>query len=431
MIMDILIRTAEIFGGFAIEFIKLFLLMFFVLKYKLQSVKWVSVYSSAAAVILVISAVTGISQIAPVHTYVCILLVILILKGRYRILYTAAVYIGICIFDMLAATVWLMLSGISYDALAESKHLGLVVNSVSVIFIIILVLVLKVVPYNKNKYIAEKGNRFYLIMLILGELSLLDFITVFQVGKNSADSTKTMAVSLSVGSVMFLLIGIIMLMNYMSKNHYKNISEINDKLIKSQEQYYLMLLQKDEETKRFRHDIKNHINCMYMLFKSGDYNGLENYFDKMGVTLSELSAKIQTGNNMVNAILNDISERYSNVSFSADGKFPDRMKLSGTDICTLFYNLFDNAFAAADKSEGKNVKIFIKTLGGNLFVSVINTVQHRVEIIDNKLCTEKSDKLHHGYGTVNAQICAEQNGGTLTFKCSDTFFEAELIIPNA
>ncbi len=64
-------------------------------------------------------------------------------------------------------------------------------------------------------------------------------------------------------------------------------------------------------------------------------------------------------------------------------------------------------------------------------MSVINTVQHRVEIIDNKLCTEKSDKLHHGYGTLNAQICAEQNGGTLTFKCSDTFFEAELIISNA
>lgn len=430
--MDILIRTAEIFGGFAIEFIKLFLLMFFVLKYKLQSVKWISVYSSAAAVILVISAVTGISQIAPVHTYVCILLVILILKGRYRILYTAAVYIGICIFDMLAATVWLMLSGIFYDALAESRHLGLIVNSISLIFIVLLSVILQVVPHNQNRYLPENGNRIYLIMLILGELSLLEFITVFQLGKNTVgDANKNMAVSFSVGSVIFLLTGVIMLMNYMSKNHYKNISEINDKLVKSQEQYYLMLLQKDEETKRFRHDIKNHINCMYMLFKSGDYNGLENYFDKIGVTLSELSAKIQTGNNMVNAILNDISERYSDVSFSADGKFPDSMKLSRTDICTLFYNLFDNAFAAADKSEGKNVKIFIKTLGGNLFVSVINTVQHRVEIIDNKLCTEKSDKLNHGYGTVNAQICAEQNGGTLTFKCSDTFFEAELIIPNA
>ncbi len=175
-------------------------------------------------------------------------------------------------------------------------------------------------------------------MLILGELSLLEFITLFQLGKNAAeDTSKNMAVSFSVGSVIFLLTGIIMLMNYMSKNHYKNISEINDKLIKSQEQYYLMLLQKDEETKRFRHDIKNHINCMYMLFKSGDYNGLENYFDKIGVTLSELSAKIQTGNNMVNAILNDISERYSDVSFSAYGKFPDCMKLSRTDICTLFY----------------------------------------------------------------------------------------------
>ena len=54
----------------------------------------------------------------------------------------------------------------------------------------------------------------------------------------------------------------------------------------------------------------------------------------------------------------------------------------------------------------------------------------KVEINDNRLTTEKEDKQKHGYGTVNATNCVEQNGGSLSFSCTDTHFTAELILPN-
>lgn len=429
--MDILIRFLEIVFKFSIEFVKLFPILFFVLRLNLKSKKQIIIYSFSVFALLILWSILNISPIVPFHTYLCVLLALLLFKGKYHILYTAVTYIGICMFDMLVATIWSMISGISYDELAENSGFNIMINSISIVLVAILVIVLRKASAYRNTFASSSGNRLFLFMLLMGELSLLDFITVFQIDGDVSDkSARTMAVSLSIGSVIFLLLGVVMLVNYMSKNYYKNIYEINEKLIYSQEKYFTMLLQKEEETKRFRHDMRNHINCMYILLKEKNYSELEAYFQKMGGTLSELKIKAQTGNNMVNAILNDVYVKFSDVNVEIEGYLPDKINLSNADICTLFYNLFENAFTAAEQSDEKKVRIIIKALGSNLYVSIVNTIPYQVEVVDNKLKTSKNDVASHGYGTVNARMCAEANSGSLIYKCSEDFFESELILPN-
>ena len=177
-----------------------------------------------------------------------------------------------------------------------------------------------------------------------------------------------------IGSIIFLLLCVVMMINYMSKNHYKNISEINEKLLKSQENYYTMLLQKDKDTIKFRHDVSEHINCMYTLFNHGKNEELGEYFDKIGASLSELRPKIQTGNDMLSAILNDSVNKYKSVKYEIEGKMPNETALSNMDICTIFSNLFDNAFSAAAKSDEKLVTVSFRFIGENFFCKVMNTV---------------------------------------------------------
>lgn len=429
--MEILTRVLETFFMFIIEFAKLFPILFWVLKLNIKSKKQIFFYSIFAIVLIVATALLNVSQIIPFHVYICVLLGMALFKGKYHILYTAVVYIGICIFDMLSATIWSMLTGAAYEELVENRGFNITINAISIAVVVLLAIISSKISINRSNYIFSKSNRLFLSIILLGELSLLDFITVFQINEDVSDkSAKTMAVSLSIGSIAFLLLGVIMLVNYMSRNYYKNIYEVNEKLMHSQEKYFSMLLQKDEETKRFRHDMRNHINCMYILLKENNYFELDNYFKKIGITLAELKIKAQTGHNMVNAILNDVYVKFPEVNFEIEGYLPDKINLSNTDICTLFYNLFENAFTAAKQSNEKKVKIIIKILGSNLYISIINTIPYRVDIVDNKLKTNKKDVTAHGYGTVNARICAEENGGSMIYKCSDNYFEAELILPS-
>lgn len=429
--MNIINQLIVEFIGFIIEFIKLIPLMLFVFKFQLQLKNKLIFFSICASICLVISALFGLNEYAPVYTYTAVILTILLLRGKKRILYTIITYLAICILDMLSAVVWLLISGKSYDLIANDFNTSLLINAVSIVVITLICVIFKLFSSKHRILEAHNVSSLYLILIIMGELSLLAFITVFQLNDSAIDGAENvMSLGLSVGSIVFIVTAFSMLINNVSRNHYKNISQINEKVIENQERYYSMLLQKEEETRKFRHDIKNHLNCMRLLFNNKQYDELENYFEKMGASLTELRSNVQTGNDMVSAILNDISVRFPTVSFSIDGKMANSLRLTNMDICTIFYNLFDNAFSAAQKSEHKSITIFIRYLDENLYFSIVNTVMHKVEINDNRLTTEKQNKQKHGYGTVNATNCAEQNGGSLSFSCTDTHFTAELILPN-
>lgn len=429
--MDFLKNFSEVALGFVVELLKLMPIMIFVFGFKLQPVKRIVIFGLCAVLLLIISTIFELKQHLPIYTYISMLLTLFIVRGHNRIIYTVISFSGISILDMLSATVWLFFNDQTYNQVADNTAIRIIINAVNIVTIFVICIIGRIFLSQQQYISLQKARRSYLIFFLLGEISLSIFMTVFQIGNNSNDKTeKAMAVCLSVGSIIFLLTAFISLINHISKEHFKSFSEINEKLIQSQERYYTMLLQKEEETRKFRHDINNHLNCMRILFNEKRYNELEKYFDNMGVSVQNLRSELQIGNDLISAILKDESDKHTDVSVDIVGKIPPVLRLDNMDICTIFYNLFDNAFTAAECSEKKSVGISVRLLGKNLFFTIKNTISHKIEIVDNILITEKDDTRRHGFGSGNAANCAERNGGKLIYECSDTHFVAELILPN-
>ncbi len=429
--MDVFKQLFHAFLGYAVELAKLIPIMLFAFKFNLQPMKRTVIISACSIAILVLAVVSGIEEYVPIYSYLGIVLTILIAKGENRILYTLTGFLGISLLDMLTATVFIAISGDSYERVIDDTLGRLFINALNIVVVAAVCLASRHVSSRKRGAMSIKIGRPYLILIILGEISLLSFMTIFQLNDSTIEGAdKAMAIALGIGSAVFLLTAFIMVTNYFSKNYYKGISEMNEKLVKSQERYYTMLLQKEDETRKFRHDIYNHLNCMRLLFKDKKYDELENYFNRLGISILELRSEFQIGNDLISAILKDVMDKHSEVSVEIIGKLPASIRLDNTDVCTIFYNLFDNAFAAAEVSEKKSVDISIKLLAENLFFTIKNTVLCKVEIENNVLITNKQDNERHGFGSGNAVMCAEKNGGVLTYKCSDTHFEAELILPN-
>lgn len=410
---------------FFIEFIKLFPVMYIIMDFELQNKKKIFLYSSGALFLCIIASLLGISEIMPITAYICFIYTILILKGKRKIIYGLAIHIGISITDMLVSSIYLIFDeNNSFENIISDKYTNIISNSVSILIIGIIIVVFLI--FKKHKNSNYRINISYLFLIIAGEVSIGGFITAFQFVKGYS---KMFAVMLCVGGIVFLILSIVMMVNYISKNHYKEIADINERLLKSKENYYTMLLQKDKDTIKFRHDISKHLNCMYILFDKGKYDELRKYFDKIGAELNELRPKIQTGNDLVSAILNDIAEKYLSVKYEIEGKLSNEINVCSMDLCTIFYNLFENAFAAADKSDKKSVKISFKYIGCNLFCRIENSTLHNVSILNNRLVTEKEDKENHGFGTKNAAACIEKNGGTIEFSCDNNLFLTEVVFP--
>jgi len=429
--MEVISQLFQSLLGYAIELIKLIPIMLILFKFELQPIKKTIIISACSIAVLALSVISGIEEYVPIYTYIGIVLTILVIKGENRILCTLAGFFGLSLLDMLAATLFIAITGDSYERVIDDTFGRLFINTLSIVAVAVICFVSRCLASKTNNIMPIRIGRPYLILIVLGEISLMVFLTIFQLDDKTIETAdKLMAVALGVGSVVFVVTAFVMLINTFSKNYYKGISEINQKLIKSQEQYYVMLLQKEEETRKFRHDINNHLNCMRLLFEEKNYDELESYFDKIGASVLELRPEVQIGNDLISAIIKDVSDKYPEVTVEIIGRMPSSIRLDSTDICTIFYNLFDNAFAAAQSSKKKSVEISVKLLSENLFFTISNTVSHKVEIANNILKTEKHDNKRHGFGSGNAVLCAEKNGGALTYKCSDTHFVAELILPS-
>ena len=126
--MNIINQLIAEFTGFIIEFIKLIAIMLFVFKFKRQSKNKIIIFSVCASTCLIVSAVLGLNEYSPVYTYTAVILTILLLRGKKRILYTIITYLAICILDMLSAVVWLLISGKSYELIANDFNTSLLIN---------------------------------------------------------------------------------------------------------------------------------------------------------------------------------------------------------------------------------------------------------------------------------------------------------------
>ena len=422
MLKNILYNECNLF----IEFIKLFPFMYIAFEFRLKSKKSVIICSS---LVIILAAVIGVfSEIHdfPISACLCIALTILILTGRRKYIYTVITYLGISMFDMLSSSIMTLLLGYRLEAISDSFGLHLLANCISIPVILILTGII---------YTAKKSNGYlqnddigtaYMILILIGELSVSLFITAFQLGENS---DPILSICLCISGIVFLISGAAIIINHIAKNIYKSEAKINENLLKVQEKYYTMLLEKDRDTIKFRHDMNSHINCMYILFKDKKYDELDLYFEKMGAALTELRPTLQTGNALLTAILNDIASKYPQVKLEIEGSMPEDIKLSSIDICTIFSNLANNAFNAAERSADKFVSIAFKFIGSSLYCTIQNSVSKKVNIKNNMLETEKDDKKNHGLGTVNARRCAEKYHGEITFSCDEHIFAVEIVIP--
>ena len=411
---------------FLTESFKLFCIMRFMLCFDLKRKEKVLLYIVILAVLSgVIGGIGGLTWTA----YFSVIAMICIFQGKGKVLYSLFFFFSVGFFDNLCGSVILLLLNVDYSHLAENELLHYLTNTTSLFFLLLWVIVKKKQRKTKPVTYRDRIDRKWLLFVLLGEMALSFFVQAFRaVVTRDVPLGKEMAVALCFGSIIFVFIICFFMMSMSSREHYKELSQVKERLLESQTRYYKMLLEKEVETRAFRHDINHHLYCMSSLFGQEKYEELKEYFDKISVRLEELRPTIQTGNEMVNVILNSVAGKYPDISYKIDGLLPADIGLSNSDICTIFFNLLENAFMAANQASEKRITLAFLKNENHCYCEIENTVVRQVEIRNNRMVTQKNDKQYHGYGTGNVVECVERNGGEILFSCNDKIFSAKLIL---
>ncbi|MBQ8798584.1 MAG: sensor histidine kinase [Lachnospiraceae bacterium] len=200
-----------------------------------------------------------------------------------------------------------------------------------------------------------------------------------------------------------------------------------------QKEYYTDIMAKDEELRRFRHDMAAHARVLRAYCEKSEDVEIKHYVDSMIRETTRYERKAYTGNHGVDAILSGIEQetKEKKIGFTVEGVLPTQIRVEEYDLCIILSNLLKNAIEACEqvsKVSERYIKLQVGSYEENLYLSVENSVVNEIKVENNRLYTTKTDKKSHGIGSENVARAVEKYGGTVTYRCENACFTAEICI---
>ncbi|MGN0341188.1 MAG: sensor histidine kinase [Roseburia sp.] len=230
-----------------------------------------------------------------------------------------------------------------------------------------------------------------------------------------------------------LIFGILYYFYFLAENRiriYRESLAFSEKeYLKSQLSALQDVKESEEETRRMRHDIKNHLAVIETLCESRKYDEVRSYVEKLSGSFSP-SGKMLTGNQIADSIVNQKMKiaTEAGIDFSFQGSFSSLEHLDGPDICGLLANAYDNAIEACSGQENAYIRTSAAATKNYITIEIRNSVSKKVRISDNHVTTTKADKSAHGYGSEIMKRIAGKYHGKCTFSCSDTEFSVTIFL---
>lgn len=299
-------------------------------------------------------------------------------------------------------------------------------NSVMMIGIL-LVTVFLLKRFSVENIAALSYNYTVLVIFVSASAAAVSpvFITLY------AGAAKMAAFCVAYHLFAILLILTVYIIFYYGSREYNDLIEAAVLSQKQQAETRMLEITENKltEIRKFRHDIKNHYAVMEELLHDKDYDKLQAYFDHLAARKTIFST-IQTGNRTVDAILNTKAAEAAacGVKLEAKCAVPPELPIEDTRLCSLLFNVLDNAIEAAAASSGKTVDLSLLRKDNLLLLRVRNSVDAKIAARPLSLRTTKPNASAHGYGIQIIHQIAAQYNGTCQFAVEDGCFIAEIML---
>lgn len=186
-----------------------------------------------------------------------------------------------------------------------------------------------------------------------------------------------------------------------------------------------------ESVRRLKHDMKNHLLVIASCLNAGDYDAARGYASGMLDKLNSIHSYVETGNSLMNHILNEKLElaRSRGIAVKAEIRTFSFAKMDSLDFSALLSNLLDNAIEACGEVPAPGLQVEIGRCRGYERILVRNRIAESVLGKNPRLLSGKPDGAEHGMGIPQVRSIVEKYQGLCDFYEEDGFFCACAFIP--
>ncbi len=285
---------------------------------------------------------------------------------------------------------------------------------------------------------VRKGMVF-LVVLIATEIMLA--VTALDFAKDYVPNLKFKIFAGGLSGIAYLAAGILGIFIIYIKNMNEKLEqavETERELKEVHKKYYETLLKKEEETRKYRHDLKNHLICLEGLAQEESAGRVTEYIRGMQKQTEFIQKKpFSTGNHTLDSLLNHYGSVITqDTKLIVLGKIENNLKITEADLCTVFGNLLQNAVEGVGRAQdsGKYIRIELELGREYLKIRIENSAEYgkdSIRVNGRKLWkTTKKDKINHGIGLGNVQETVERYHGILETNREKQKFIAEAVMKN-
>ena len=186
-----------------------------------------------------------------------------------------------------------------------------------------------------------------------------------------------------------------------------------------------------ENIRHLKHDMKNHLMVIADYLNEGNYVSAKSYTSEILDKLNAVHSYIETGNSLLNHILNEKLElaRTKGISVKAEVENLSFGRMGSLDFSSLLTNLLDNAIEACEQENTPELCVNIVRRRGYHAIIVKNKISDSVLNHNPDLRTSKKEKEEHGIGISQIKAISEKYGGISDFYEEEGYFCACSFIP--
>lgn len=340
-------------------------------------------------------------------------------KGFLAVVYTIGVLGGAEI-----------LVGVSTGYVVESLVSDIAYRSVFSRVAIVVVIYAISLGIRKLKHVKKDVSipvGYWLLLFTFPIVTLFLLLVILQFSAKS--STLVALSSLSVllmNALLFTIYDRIMFL-YEKKLDDMALAHLNSSYKKQLEMMKASLL----NTRSFQHDMKRHFSSVNSLMNQSQFDEAKAYVGKLQEVVAASDLLGQTGNMIVDSILNfewQISTLpIERVKIKAQ-ELPKNLNIMDYDLTTILSNLLSNAFRGANQIENGDVSIFLSYQKGVLLIRVENDFNGELKVTKGVYESTQSNQEEHGFGIKNIKRVLHNYEGQLTLTSEANRFCAEVML---
>ena len=188
-----------------------------------------------------------------------------------------------------------------------------------------------------------------------------------------------------------------------------------------------------EITRSFKHDLNNHLITVQNLIMLDKKDEVLEYIDKIFNVGKLKNDYINTGNVVIDSILNFKLQQLNDLHIKFDYNIlvPNNLDIEDFDLVIILSNILDNAIEAnlKDLPIEKFINLKIKFNKGRLLINLSNSFDGILKYKNNKIITKKLNKDGmNGIGLKNIKKVANKYNGLVNINTYKNIFEIDIIL---